>query len=105
MTLRKGLLVLGCIWAVGGGALNARGAEFKALESRVFDGASYEGKTRTLTLYFDSGAIYAFREVPRQVFDDLTRIVNCGEYFNRSIRKQYRFERLDRYPGVWCARE
>lgn len=75
------------------------------VESRIFEGVKYVGATRTLTLVFDSGAAYAFQEVPREVYLDFTRVVNKGEYFNRHIRRTYACRRLDAYPATWCARE
>ena len=101
MKMRRLLVVL----AVGCAVRVAGAAEFRPVESRIFDAVKYEERTHTLTLRFDRGAVYAFHDVPRQVYVDFTRIVNHGEYFNRRIRKQYRYERLDRYPGSWCARD
>lgn len=105
MTARMLMAVVGMLLVVGGSLQVAEAAQFRRIESRIFDGASYDGATRTLTLRFDSGSTYAFHDVPRQVYDDFLRIVNHGEYFNRHIRKRYRFERLDRYPHTWAARE
>ena len=84
-----------------------RGGEgqYRAVESRIFDAVKYDGSTRTLTLVFDSGAAYAYLEVPRAVYDDFVRIVNKGEYFNRHIKRAYVMRRLNAYPASWCARD
>ena len=105
MTARMMAVGIGLLLVMGGAIRVLEAAEYKALESRLFDGVSYDGKTRTLTLLFDSGSAYAYHEVPRKVYDDLLRIVNHGEYFHRNIRKVYRFERLDGYPAAWCVRD
>lgn len=95
--------------ATGGAAEGARkkAAEgtFRYVESRIFDGVRYDGRKRELTLLFDTGAAYVYRDVPREVYVDFTRIVNKGEYFSRRIRKVYSGERLDAYPAGWCARD
>lgn len=105
MNGRVMMAVVGLMLVVGGSMRVARAAEFKPLGSRMFEAVKYDGATRTLTLLFHTGSAYAFYEVPRQVYDDFLRIVNRGEYFNRRIKKVYRYERLDKYPGSWCARE
>lgn len=86
-------------------AVPGQGTGFQYVESRIFDGVRYDGATRTMFLLFDSGSAYAFHDVPRAVYLDFLRIVNKGEYFNREIRKSYRWERVDTYPASWCARD
>ena len=105
MTTRMMMVLMGVLLVAGGSVRMVRAADFVPIVSRIFDAVKYEGKTRTMILRFDTGSVYAYRDVPRQVYDDFTRIVNHGEYFNRHIRKQYRFERLESYPGTWCARD
>ena len=100
-------MVLVMVLAAGGvEAARAKNVgNYRAVESRIFDAVKYDGATRTLTLLFDSGAAYAYRDVPRQVYDDFVRIVNKGEYFNREIKRVYVGTRLDSYPARWCARD
>lgn len=107
-TWKNGLLwlaVAAALWVLAGVAHGAPAEGFRPIESRIFDGAKYDGRTRTLTVLFDSGACYAFREVPREVYLDFTRIVNPGEYFNKRIRNVYPFTRVDRYPSAWATRD
>ena len=105
MTMRLRRTMAGLVVLVMGSWLTAQAGPYKPIESRIFEAVKYEGATRVLTVVFHTGAAYAFYEVPRQVYDDFLRIVNRGEYFNRNIRKVYRSERLDRYPGQWCTRD
>lgn len=105
MSMRLTMVVAGLVMAMLGTRMMAQAGPYKPIESRIFEAVKYEGATRVLTVVFHSGAAYAFYEVPRQVYDDFLRIVNRGEYFNRNIRKVYRSERLDRYPGQWCTRD
>jgi hypothetical protein len=103
-----GVIGLALLVVSGPGAQAARrGGEgqYRAVESRIFDAVKYEGSTRTLTLVFDSGAAYAYVDVPRAVYDDFVRIVNKGEYFNRHIKRAYLGRRLESYPASWCARD
>ncbi len=79
--------------------------EFQRIASRVFESARYDAARRELTIVFANGSAYVYRDVPREVYLDFTRIVNKGEYFAARIRKQYAFERVDRYPLAWTARD
>ena len=105
MSMRLMLALAGLLLVTEGALRLAEAAPRKPVEARLFQLVKYDGATRTLTLVFHRGAAYAFHEVPRSVYDDFLRIVNRGEYFNRHIRKVYRYDRLDRYPGQWCARD
>jgi hypothetical protein len=105
MNMRLVWALAGLLLVAGGAARIAEAAPLRVVESRLFQAVKYDGATRTLVLVFHSGSAYAFRDVPRRVYDDFLRIVNRGEYFNRNIRKVYRCERLDRYPDGWCARD
>lgn len=105
MSMRWVWALAGLLLVAGGALRMAEAAPLRVVESRVFQAVKYDGSTRTLVLVFHSGSAYAFYDVPRRVYDDFLRIVNRGEYFQRNIRKVYRSERLDQYPGGWCARD
>lgn len=105
MKIRKVVAIAGLVLVVGGGMRAQGAAEFKPLGTHIFRAVKYDGANRTLTLWFHSGSAYAFHEVPRQVYDDFLRIVNRGEYFNRRIKKVYRYERIPSYAESCDGRE
>lgn len=82
-----------------------RGPEFQRIESRVFESVRYDNAEHLLTIVFANGAAYAYRDVPREVFLDFTRIVNKGEYFAKRIRPQYSATRVPLYPSAWANHE
>jgi hypothetical protein len=82
-----------------------RGVEFQRIASRVFEAARYDAMRRELTIVFANGVAYAYRDVPREVYLDFTRIVNKGEYFAARIRNRYPVQRVEQYPLAWSARE
>lgn len=83
----------------------SRGAEFQRIESRVFESVRYDGAEQIMTIVFANGAAYAYRDVPREVFLDFTRIVNKGEYFAKRIRPQFPATRVPLYPTAWANNE
>lgn len=44
---------------------------------------------------FQSGRVYAYRDVPAVQFERLRAARSKGSYFNRCIRDAFAFERLD----------
>ncbi len=57
--------------------------------STVFDAAAFlEGK-RELTLWFDNGAVYVYREVPSSLYSRFLEAPGKGEFFHRHIRGRF----------------
>lgn len=57
--------------------------------SSVIAFASYNVVTRTLTIEFQSGKIYAYDGVPSYIFDELLETASAGRYFNYYIKDKY----------------
>ncbi|MBD2454469.1 lysine--tRNA ligase [Nostoc sp. FACHB-87] len=55
---------------------------------------SYDSKTQTLTLEFDSGSVYQYFKVPPNVKDDLDNAPSKGQYFNKFIKGKFKYEQL-----------
>lgn len=42
-----------------------------------------------LSIQFTDGSLYTYRDVPREVYEDLISASSVGGYFNREIRPRY----------------
>lgn len=58
-------------------------------------GAGYDRPSRTLFVAFKGGALYAYRDVPRSVFEGLLAAESKGQYFHRIVKGAYEFVKLD----------
>jgi lysyl-tRNA synthetase class 2 len=63
-------------------------------EGSVIKQFSYEPKTQTLTIEFDSGSVYEYFKVPLSVKEDLDNAPSKGQYFNKLIKGKFKFEQL-----------
>ncbi|WP_294392459.1 KTSC domain-containing protein [uncultured Sphingomonas sp.] len=64
------------------------------MPSSVIRTHDYDPARRRLTITFQSGIRYAYRDVPAEVAAGLDDAASWGEYFNAAIRDHYGFERL-----------
>lgn len=65
------------------------------MPSSVIDDFEYDADIARLTVWFLSGRVYDYRDVPEDVAIGLASAVSQGAYFNRWIRDRYAFtERL-----------
>lgn len=63
-------------------------------EGSVIKQFSYDPKTQTLTIEFDSGSVYEYFKVPASVKEDLDNAPSKGQYFNKFIKGKFKFEQL-----------
>ncbi|MBG1243318.1 lysine--tRNA ligase [Nostoc sp. NZL] len=63
-------------------------------EGSVIKQFTYEPKTQTLTIEFDSGSVYEYFKVPPSVKEDLDNATSKGQYFNKFIKGKFKFEQL-----------
>ncbi|MEH2374579.1 lysine--tRNA ligase [Nostoc sp.] len=63
-------------------------------EGNVIKQFSYDPKTQTLTIEFDSGSVYEYFKVPPSVKEDLNNAPSKGQYFNKFIKGKFKFEQL-----------
>jgi hypothetical protein len=57
------------------------------LHSSWLAAAHYQEQASVLELEFCDGAVYAYFQVPRQIFAELRQAESPGRYFNAQIRK------------------
>jgi len=68
------------------------------VDSSLIRSVTY-GSDATLTVYFQSGAVYRYFTVPRAILDALLAAPSKGTYFNRHIRNDFPCRRLVDVPG------
>ena len=54
----------------------------------------YDAQSQTLEIEFQSGAVYEYLGVPREVHQELMSTESKGQYFNSEIRDDYEFVRV-----------
>ena len=70
------------------------------VESSTLATVGYDVGGELLQLEFRSRALYRYFAVPAAVHEALVAATSKGSYFNRAIRGQYRFVRVDRLQPV-----
>jgi hypothetical protein len=66
------------------------------LQSTSLNAATYrQDQGAFLEVEFRSGAIYRYRGVPEQVYQDLLSAESKGKYFNQHIRNRFTYAKID----------
>jgi len=63
-------------------------------ESEAIEKFGYDLGTRHLVIFFKSGGVYEYEDVPRTVFEDFRAAQSKGEFFQSAIRIQFASRRL-----------
>jgi len=64
-------------------------------DSSCFSEIGYDERNEVLVVVFrDSGAMYAYKDVPDSVWDDLFFASSMGGYYNENIKGQYDCEKI-----------
>lgn len=61
----------------------------------MIDRIGYDERHGRLLVRFVTGHVYAYRDVPRAVYDGLANAASAGTFFNDHIRDRYAFDRAD----------
>lgn len=65
------------------------------MPSMVISGFKYDVDTQVLRIYFVSGMVYDYKNVPHHVYDAMTKAFSKGTYLNRYIKGHYDFEKVN----------
>lgn len=60
--------------------------ELTPVESRSITAAGYDEASQTLSVQFKSGAVYQYKDVPRETFDAFMAAESKGRFFQESVR-------------------
>ncbi len=63
--------------------------ETKGLLQRI----NYDAEKKDLKLLFRSGEEYIYREVPKEIFEELRKARTPGSYYNHNIRGRFRSDK------------
>ena len=84
-------------WALAQKALNLceKGVCSVKFKSSNLKKGNYDPKTRTLTMWFRSGHVYEYYDVPEEEVIRLEKAQSAGSYFAANIRNEYKFKKLE----------
>lgn len=63
------------------------------VESSMMRAVGYDAKKLILEIQFQSGSIYEYFDVPREVYEGLMNASSLGRYFDDEIKDCYQFAR------------
>ena len=64
------------------------------MPSTVVSGIKYDSTKQVLRVYFVSGLVYDYKNVPPHVYQAMIKAFSKGTYLNRYIKGQYDFEKV-----------
>ncbi|RYY68535.1 MAG: KTSC domain-containing protein [Chitinophagaceae bacterium] len=65
------------------------------MPSTVISFIHYDSKKHTLRVGYVSGMVYDYKNVPEEVYRQMTQAYSKGTFLNRFIKGKYDFEKLD----------
>lgn len=65
------------------------------MPSSVIEYISYNAATQILKVHFLSGAVYAYNNVPEDVYEAFKKYKSKGTFLNKHIKDKYDYERLN----------
>lgn len=67
---------------------------FQPLSSSHIQQADYDRESEDLTITFQDGSQYVYRNVPPSTYRGLTLAESCGSFFHRHIRSRFMSEQV-----------
>jgi len=64
------------------------------LNSSMLNSASYDQDEKTLTVEFSNGDEYLYKDVPQEVFTELSSSHSAGKFFLANIRGKFEHEKV-----------
>jgi hypothetical protein len=64
------------------------------MPSSVVSHMLYNTSTSTLRIFFISGRVYDYKDVPEEIFNEMKAAFSKGVYFNQYIKDRYQFEKI-----------
>lgn len=65
-----------------------------SVQSSHISTVDYDADTRTLTIKFTNGAVYAYENVPQSIYTALNLAPSKGEYFAKYIKGKYQVKKV-----------
>ncbi len=67
--------------------------EMQFVESSNIEQVGYDADSMELHVQFKNSGLYVYFEVPRAIYESLMSADSKGSFFNREIKKVFRFEK------------
>jgi len=64
------------------------------MPSSVVAAIRYDASKSTLRVVYVSGAVYDYKKVPEEVYNEMKTAFSKGEYLNKEIKPNYKFEKI-----------
>lgn len=65
------------------------------VNSSTAEALGYDEKIKTLRVWFTTGKIYDYEDVPKTKFKNLLHAASIGEYFNKKIKGFYNYKKIE----------
>lgn len=65
------------------------------MPSTVIEHFHYDPESQELKIYFLSGAVYVYYQVPQEVFDTFRKYKSKGTFLNKHIKDNFEFKRIN----------
>ena len=69
-------------------------ANYDVMPSSVVAAIRYNDSTSTLRVVYVSGSVYDYKQVPLKVYEEMRTASSKGEFLNKHIKPQYKFEKI-----------
>ena len=64
------------------------------MPSSVVAAIRYDVRSSTLRVVYISGAVYDYKKVPQKIYEEMKAASSKGEYLNKEIKPNYKFEKI-----------
>jgi hypothetical protein len=64
------------------------------MPSSVVAAIRYDASSSTLRVVYVSGAVYDYKKVPEKIYNKMKTASSKGEYLNKQIKPNYKFEKV-----------
>ena len=64
------------------------------MPSSVVAAIRYDASKSTLRVVYVSGAVYDYKKVPEKIYNEMKTAFSKGEYLNKQIKPNYKFEKV-----------
>lgn len=64
------------------------------MPSSVVAAIRYDASKSTLRVVYVSGAVYDYKKVPEEVYNEMKKAFSKGEFLNKEIKPNYKFEKV-----------
>jgi hypothetical protein len=64
------------------------------MPSSVVAAIKYDAFSSTLRIVYVSGAVYDYKKVPEEIYNEMKKASSKGEFLNKCIKPNYEFEKI-----------